>query len=453
MARILIVSCNTTVTPYPVFPLGATLVADAAKKAGHEVEIYDVLAEDKTLAGVLTRVKEIQPDVIGLSLRNIDNIAYDNIEVYFQDYQELSEVIHQISDATLVLGGAGYSLFPEVLLEKLGADYGIVGEGEQIFCKLVNDLENGKPPEDRILEATNMQSWETREIPSRESHLTEYYTKFGGMLNLQTKRGCPHRCVYCSYPVLEGKKYRYRPVDLVADEIEYLVESCGATYISITDSVFNDAHDRYLEIAEELVRRENQIPWMAYFRPGKFREKDVQLLRRSGLVSVEWGSDATTDSTLEGMQKDFCWADVRESNRLFADEGIANAHFVIFGGPNETPDTVGKGLDHVAELQNSVVFAFTGVRVLPGTPIQKRAIRENVISADQNLLEPNFYFSPDTPPDFLVDAISEGFAGDMTRVFPPGTGESRIGGFHKLGYKGPIWDYLLGSKKRRKSAS
>ncbi len=478
MANVLLISCNVTQEPCPVFPLGMAMVAESTMARGHHVVQWDLLEagcpeevsgafcpEDPkgalhkrvptpfpTSKRVASEIRSCRPDVIGLSLRNIDNCDSSNLVSYEHTYAELVGILRKHTSSPIVLGGAGYSLFPEVLLERTGADYGIVGEGEASFVRLVDELAGGRPPRQRVL-------WGDTELPGeaigpavRARGLADFYLRQGGMLNLQTKRGCPHRCAYCTYPILEGRTYRFRSPKAVVDEIEMLVTRYQADYYAIADSVFNDRQGRYLAIAEELVRRAISVPWMAFFRPQRFGREEVQLLKRAGLHAVEWGTDCATDATLEGMQKDFTWGEVEESDRLFAEVGIPGAHFIIFGGPGETEQTVQEGLANIERLSKSVVFAFSGVRILPGTAVQRMAVEQGVLTGEQDLLQARFYFSPGVTQQFLHQALRKAFDGRRDRLYPPGRDAPRIRAFHRMGYRGPIWDLLLagGGRRRRR---
>ncbi len=454
MAKILLLSTNITQDPYPVYPLGMAMVAHDLISRGHEVVEWDYLAEGETLQGLTDIVKAQSPDVIGISLRNIDNCSYNNKVSYTAFYQDIVRVLRSCSDSPIVLGGAGYSLFPEVLLEKTGADYGIAGEGEAVFSLLAEDLAAGRRPVTRILKNETPLTGAETAAAGRNQEYVDYYLRHGGMMNIQTKRGCPLKCEYCSYPALEGRVYRYRPASVVADEIQMLIDKYKADYYFIADSVFNDPSGHYLEIIEEIVRRGISIPWMAYFKPDRFRADDIELLKRSGLKAVEWGTDCSTDRTLKGMGKHFSWSDVEESNRLFSSAGISCAHFIVFGGPEETEHTVDEGLSNIDRLKDCVVFASTGVRVIPGTPIHRRAVREGMVSLEEDLIEPFFYFSGDVTAEFLDQSIRKSFRNRIDRVYPFEKDADKVRAFHKLGYRGPIWDMLLGkgiSRERRRT--
>jgi radical SAM superfamily enzyme YgiQ (UPF0313 family) len=268
MAKILLISANSTEEPYPVYPLGMSMVAEALRQSRQVVREWDLYHSGNDLSLMQQTVRDEQPAIIGLSMRNVDTVNYNKPTSYIPAYKNIVEHLRQVSDATIVLGGSAFTIFPEEIMNLTGADYGIAGEGEQAFCDLVDQLEGGWPPADKIVKNNPGLQGEQFSALKRNDELAKFYLQKGGMLSVQTKRGCPHRCSYCSYPVLEGKRYRYREATDVVDEIELLIGKYGADYYSITDSVFNDARGHYLGIAEELVRRQINTPWMCFLRPG-----------------------------------------------------------------------------------------------------------------------------------------------------------------------------------------
>ena len=452
MARVLLISANTTEEPYPVYPLGMSMVAEAVRRCGHTAVEWDLYSNDASLEKMKQTVRKEQPALIGLSLRNVDTVNYNKPTSYIPAYKEIVRELRAVSDAPVVLGGSAFTIFPDEIMEITGADYGIAGEGEQAICDLLDQLESGWPPAEKIVRNKPALSGDRFSALNRNDRLARFYLSKGGMLSVQTKRGCPHRCAYCSYPVLEGKRYRYRDAADVVDEIEMLVRKYKADYYSITDSVFNDTRGKYLEIAEELVRRNIDTPWMCFLRPHDFKPEQVALLKRAGLRSIEWGTDCSTDETLRGMQKDFNWEQVVRSNNVFADAGISSGHFIIFGGPDETHETAEQGLKNIERLNNCVVFASIGVRIFPDTPIYNRSLAEGVISAEDDLTEPTFYFSKSIEISKLHEQILRSFAGRMDRIYPDGQFVEKTKALHLFGHRGPAWDLLLKKTRRKRRA-
>jgi radical SAM superfamily enzyme YgiQ (UPF0313 family) len=448
MARALLISANVLNIPFPVYPIGLGYVARAAVDAGHEAVQVDIRLDppDRFLA----RIAESGADLIGLSVRNVDNCDSSNFCSSRDYYRDLVAKIRTVTDNPIVLGGSGFSLYAEPMMRLTDADYGIVGEGERPFVALLDAWDSGDMPA-RGLVAPSSSSGPAGDFgsPLRERRLVEHYLQFGGMINIQTKRGCPYACAYCAYPLLEGEAFRYRDAEDVLEECQALSEREGAEYIYFTDSVFNDSRDHYLRIAEGFIRRGIKTKWTGFFRPrAGWRKEDARLLHRSGMDCVEWGSDCSTDATLAGMAKGFDWAAVEKSNAVFADAGIANGHYFVFGGPGETRDTIAEGLKNIARLNESVVFAFIGVRIIPRTRIHRLAVEGGLVGPEWNGLQEAFYLSPGVTWSEIDAALRASFAGDVCRMYPQTGNEKIVSALHQRGLKGPLWDFMLKSRRR-----
>ena len=305
-------------------------------------------------------------------------------------------------------------------MRKTGADYGIVGEGEDQLVALLETLGTDRLPQNgRVFRQTQPLAFHKSRQPLRCPRIVAHYLQFGGIANVQSKRGCPYQ---------------------------------WADYIYFTDSVLNDEDEFYLEVAEQLVRQEIKCRWTGFFKPkANWRREDVRLLKRSGLDCVEWGTDSSTDQTLFGMHKGFTWSAVQESNDVFAEEGIANGHYIIFGGPGETRETVKEGLENLKNLRDSVVFAFVGIRIIPNTQIYRTALGEGVIDSQWDGLDEKFYLSPGLKWEVVDGLVRESFDGDICRMYPPTENEELISTLHRRGLKGPLWDLMLKARRRRRS--
>ena len=139
--KVLLISPNALITPYPVYPLGLDYVADAIR-AEHEVKILDI----NVLGGLEAlgkAVRENTPDMVGISIRNIDNTDKTNLYGFMEDYQACVETVRKHTQAPVVLGGSGFTLFPEQVMGDLKAEYGVVGEGERLAA-LLRAMEKGE---------------------------------------------------------------------------------------------------------------------------------------------------------------------------------------------------------------------------------------------------------------------------------------------------------------------
>ncbi|MDR2947156.1 MAG: cobalamin-dependent protein, partial [Candidatus Adiutrix sp.] len=214
--RVLMVAANPVKIPYPVYPLGAGILADAARRAGHEVRLLDILAannfSDEYDPGLISQaICDFQPDCVALSLRNLEGAegGVGSLELA----QRIAADIRAATPAPLVVGGAGFSVMPEAALPYLGADYGLAGEGEEIWPAFLEALAEGRTAPGLLPRAVPG----ARQASAYDEDLVRAYAAQGGLIGVQTKRGCPLRCLYCSYPLLEGRRVRPRPVDEVLD--------------------------------------------------------------------------------------------------------------------------------------------------------------------------------------------------------------------------------------------
>lgn len=445
--KILLLSSNMAATPYAVYPLGMSMVAAALREDGHDVALFDFLQHGQSIEAVRVALRRERPDLIGISIRNIDNVNLLNEQRYIDAVRDIARAIRGETAAKIVLGGSGFSVMPEAILAAVGADYGIVGEGERLFRKFASDAAAGTYPAERILRAPP--SLSGRDIPSAayDPEMLAFYLRSGCMASVQTKRGCEFRCLYCTYPLLEGRAIRERDPAAVADDIQTLVDRHQARYIFFTDSVFNDRRGRYRHVIAEMERRKLTVPWTAFFKPSDELDADiVARMRDTGLKAAEIGADASSDTTLRALGKDFLFRDVDRCNSLFLDAGVAAAHYFMFGGPGETEETAREGIANIKSLRQAAIFVFLGIRILPDTGLVKIATREGLIKEGQDLLEPAYYLSPHVDRHALESALREAFAGQRHIVFPPDALDAKLHFLFKLGFAGSLWDMLVKPK-------
>jgi radical SAM superfamily enzyme YgiQ (UPF0313 family) len=420
------------------------VVARAVREAGHDVVQVDYMASGQSLEALVGKARGENPEVVGISLRNIDNVNLAHEQRYVNVVRDIVQALKEALEVTVVLGGSGYSFFPREILALSGADYGIVGEGEASFPALLRDLAAGHPPEERILGPMTAPVQGADIGPALyDGGIMDFYLRHGNVAALQTKRGCDHRCVYCTYPFLEGRSIRRRPPEEVVDDLEALVGEHSAEMVFFTDSLFNDDSGTYLDVLHAMRRRGVKVPWTAFFKPADIAAGELELLKETGLKAVELGSDAATDATLRGLGKSFRFAEVRACNDIFVENGIAVAHYFMFGGPGETEETVREGIGNILSLEGSVSFVFMGIRILPNTPLHRTAVADGVVSADDDLLESKYYLAPGLDREWLERTLTDAFARVRKVVFPPDALERSVQFLHKLGHTGLLWDMLI----------
>lgn len=451
-SRILLISTNRCTTPDPVFPLGLTHVSSALRQAGHETRWFDLQVDTQPLEQVL---REFRPQFVGISLRNIDDVLIKKQVVYFDDVATVCRQVRQVNSCRVILGGSGFSVFPERLLNLTGADFGIQGEAERSLVALVQALESHSDYES-IPGLVFQRGTETVANPlrtdpvdglvetsDRPRNLVEHYVKAGGMLNLQTQRGCRFRCCYCTYPVIEGRTNRRRPPEMVADEMERL-EQQGVKYVFIVDSIFNSSTMHVRETSEAIARRKLSMKWGCFLRPQGLTPELLKLMAQAGLAHAEFGSDSFSDAVLAAYDKGLRFDDILHASEAARQAGVEFCHFLICGGPGETLATLHETYQNSLRLQGAVIMAVVGMRIYPGTALEARAIREGRLLPGTDLLKPAYYLAPGLSQEGVFDRLHDfasrspnWIAGDPTPEY-----SRMVQRLRSRGVVGPLWSYF-----------
>jgi radical SAM superfamily enzyme YgiQ (UPF0313 family) len=443
--KILLVYCNPSPFPYPVYPLGMSVIAHVLEQAGHTVLQCDPFTYDFDYEHLKETVTKEAPDVVGISFRNLDNVNVCAEVHYAQHLWATVEAVREVSTAIVIVGGSGFSVMPERVLEVCGADYGVKGEAERIIVDLIAKLEKGEHPASHILGSRDFLDAEEIGAARYSDALLSVYQQRGGVVPLQTKRGCPHHCVYCTYPLLEGYAVRQRDPKSVIADIRHLI-SRNVKQIFFTDSIFNDMFGHYKRLVAEMAEEKICVPWTGFFRPDVIEPEVMRQMKETGLSTIELGSDATSDTTLKELGKDFLFKEVEVSQKIFMDAGVTVAHYFMMGGPGETKETVEEGIQNILSLQGAASFIFLGIRILPGTPLEKRALEEGVITPETDLFMPVYYFSPMIEKEWLHERLLSAFKKNRHVVYPPNSMDSGLAFLHRLGYAGMSIDMLLKKK-------
>jgi radical SAM superfamily enzyme YgiQ (UPF0313 family) len=105
--------------------------------------MVDLKTEKETRSLLKEAIEGFRPDIIGISVRNIDDQNMENPRFLLNPVKEIVAECRNLSKAKIVLGGAGYSIFPESSLSFLRGDMGIQGDGEVVFPALIERIERG----------------------------------------------------------------------------------------------------------------------------------------------------------------------------------------------------------------------------------------------------------------------------------------------------------------------
>ena len=407
--NVLLVATNRERSPYPVAPLGTLCVAAAARAAGHAVDFLDLGLASSPQKALRQALGKGEYQAVAFGIRNLDNCWSFAPKMYFDEVRELAETVRCCFKGPLILGGSGFSVASRGWMQRLEADCGVIGEGERAFPEVLARMEAGSSLEgiDGVITAPKSDSpasvLPTRaverlgELPLPAHELCGYapYVRRGGFIGVQTKRGCPFKCVYCIYPQLEGRRYRLRPPEALVQEIETVATRTKMRQFFFVDSVFNDPRAHALAICAALSRRRLPNRWMAFCNPVGFDAELARAMAQAGCAGVEFGLDVATPKMLAALDKPFGQKETRIALQAARDAGLPFAIHLLFGGPGETWADVEETQAFLNGcVPANAVFASFGIRIYEGTPLAGMAAREGTLAPDQDLFEPTYYLSP-----------------------------------------------------------
>lgn len=459
--NILIVITNRYRNPVPVMPAGACLVADAVEKAGYRVRVLDLMFERDPLAALETELEVFDPDIVGLSVRNIDNNDMQNPVAFFKELKPLVDSIRNRTQAILVLGGSAIAVMPEELLHYTGADWAVLGDGEVVFPELLNALSQGRMPdrvpgiawlEDNVFKKN---SGAAARFPGgclvpdfhRWINVHAYVSRMS-TIPVQTKLGCHFKCVYCTYRKIEGHNYRLSASESVVDTIKHLA-ALGLRDIEFVDNVFNSPYDHALAVCEGLAMSRPDVRLQSLELNPLFVDDDLlTAMEKAGFVGIGITVESASGIVLERLNKGFTVEDVSSAARIIQRHKLPCLWIFMLGGPGETEATVQETLLFAERFirPEDVAFFNMGIRIYPGTELEQIARREEILALpSEEMLEPVFYFSSAIDPDWLKRTLYKSMNAHMNYINSDTIGFSFLPVMNRLAYRlgvrSPLWKY------------
>ncbi|MCZ7664351.1 MAG: radical SAM protein [Thermoleophilia bacterium] len=398
----------------------------------------DLNLEGDPFPALATALARFDPQLVGVGLRNIDPLA-NRRHSYLPVFAGVLEAVRAaLPKVPLVVGGAGFSMFPLEIMRRYPAiDAGVLLEGELTFPELLARIEDGRGgprgrparsgrvegggylgcaaglpgtvvrvgpgPEGLVVgprrgrvpqEALNrVRSW-LPELAAPYSESSSYAPAAG----VETKRGCPLRCSYCVYPALQGHRTRFRNPETIVGEVQLLHREAGVEWVHFTDPVLNDPPDHFREVCQRLIERGAPVRWTGFFREGVLTREDAELAVRAGCAAFQFSGDGTCDATLARLRKGLARDDIlRAAGHAAATTALTVYHFMV-NVPGTDAAVVRDAHDLVERLHDlhepqgtlgAVVF--NNLRVYPRTPLARELTRAGVLASGQDLLYPTYH--------------------------------------------------------------
>ncbi len=362
----------------PYVPLGILSVSAYLEQKGFDNDIFDSTFStyDKLRAHLL----EHRPDVVGMYTNLMTRINVIRIIKFIRSKTELQHT-------KIILGGPEVRQHAKPLLE-VGADFIVIGEGEESMHELVDTISKGETDfskvngiqwknksdsiiinaERELLKDINQLPFPNRKKVDLQKYFDAWKTAHGeSSVSVSTMRGCPYTCKWCSRAVY-GLSYRRRSAELVADEIEELQRNYKFDSIWFVDDVFTINAKWMREFAAVIAKRQLKIRYEIISRSDRLNEEMLDLLAQSGCFRIWIGAESGSQKVIDAMDRRVDVKNVREMIQLTRKKGMEAGTFIMLGYPGETESDIRETVEHLVQ-SNPHHFTITLAYPIRGTEL------------------------------------------------------------------------------------
>ncbi len=337
-------------------PLGLSYLAAMLMQHGYPVRIFDNSLEKKTRQEVAALVRECAPLFVGVSCLSANYLAS----------VALVEEIRAISAVPVVVGGPHPTMLPETF-QLPCIDYICLGEGELTLLELAEYLRERKGDlaaisglwyrREGVWTSTgrraaigdlNILPHPARQLLqiSRYQNQTEEVSA-SPVLSMNTSRGCPYSCSFCSVQGVWGRTYRTFSIDWILDDLGEVIGIYGARGVYFYEDNFTLSAERVEAICDGILARGYQIKWACEGRIGSLSLPLLKKMKLAGCETVKFGIESGSPRILELIAKEVSLDKVLETRELCREAGIKFACFFLIGIPTETEEDRQMTLDFI----------------------------------------------------------------------------------------------------------
>ncbi len=390
-----------------MFPLGLAYISSSLKKAGFDVKTLNLeyVPTDQFRSAIEEKLRDRSVSVVGLG----------GLYPEFKHIRNLIAIVKETRpDVQVVVGNGVITCDPKRMLPVLGADVGVIGEGEETVVELAHALESGLPLDavngivmfdrDGTIHQTapraNIKDIDTIPLPDYEGFNIQQvldaqdpvnfyaysYTDNPRMFPILASRSCPFKCTFCYHSI---NTYRKRSVKLFFDEVEHVVNQYDVNSLMIYDDLFAVKASRLEEFCGYMEKY--NLQWQTAMHTSSIAENRINgpLLRRmreAGCVGLGLGLESVNEEVLLSMVKKTSGDQVKEAIRLVNDADITIQGNFIFGDTVETPETANDTLNWWVQNQRYTIQV-DPIWVFPGTPLFRQALADGRLGEFEDYLE------------------------------------------------------------------
>ena len=397
-------------------PIGLAYIAGHLDHERHEVKVLDLMFSDDHLADVEAIVKEFQPQMVGMSVRNLSNHSYLNTIWALPHSKEVIDRIRTISDAAIVCGGPAFSIMPTECFEYLGCDIGLAGDAGETFAALAECIEIGEPSYSDLPGLVYKKDGQTirnegyctsafAQSPRLEDLDMARYNKAGFGIGILTKLGGFYYPANASDAQIDESGWRViRPIDEVVAEVKSMKDRFDMKKVFFVDNGFNLPLDHAKSLCSAIIEADINIRWNTCLAPFNCDAELIGLMKDAGCGLVMMVNRSGNPGDMGSMVEEN--DALAEVCRMCDEGGLRYNLGKQFGEPGETRESVDNKLDFLRSVNPALASLRVGVSVMPGTEIALISKQEGLIKDESELVKPTFYIANEVK-EWIVDYLKE----------------------------------------------
>ncbi len=360
-------------------PLGLGYIAAVLRENKIDVEILDINAYRYSDDDVKKLLKEKEYDMVGMG----------GIITVYKEIKWLCDAVKETKPKVPILVGGSLYDVCELVLEKIKADYVVMGEAEYTFLDVAKEISKGKKDFSKIPglayrkgkeiifteKRKGMQNLDEIPFPAYDLLNMEIYlnnqidgnfSKYKRSISISSTRGCAYACRFCRKSFKEYG-YRWRSVDNVIAEIKMLKKKYNIDFINFNDDLFILQKKRAMEFCEKYKASGLNIEWSALSRVNVVDEELLKAMGDAGCIRVAYGIESGSQKILDEMNKMVKIEQAKTAVSLTRKAGMfANCTFIV-GMPGETEETIQETVDFCKELGIPATLFY--MNAYPGTSV------------------------------------------------------------------------------------
>ena len=407
--KILLINPNRYHYP-PVIPLGLEYLKGHLEKSRHVPYILDLCFSANTEQDIVNKVREVEPDIAGFTIRQIDTVLFRNNEFFIDEIKQYAGLCRKMK-LKVVLGGSGFSIMPEEIMKYTSADYGIYGPGELALIDLLDRLEDRKAGS-KIINGFDFFHADHFEFIRSKAPDYSAYIDMQGIIGFRTQIGCTGNCFFCT----EGKTpVIYHNPSAVGKEIGKLTNE-GYSHFHLCDSEFNLNIDHCLEVCRAIVKYAGRIDWTLYMKPEPYNAELFKWLNESGATLITLSVDTKTSGNKSFTR-------LKEFIRLAGNEKIKIAVDLSVGYPYEEQEKTELMIDFLDSQPVETIGVNSYYRVYPRTQLYRKISKDKALS--------RYLITGKSPVDYIQPVFFSYYSVNRLQEFIRGRTKFRIEGFDK----------------------